>query len=230
MRCLLAITIVVAIIYSNCAAQEWSTPEAMQAFGKPGDTVNPDTLGRQGRYSQENEIPKAASRKKKKKQDEKKEAVIESPYVPTPKSSDWAGGSVTTNNNSSSSHERAGNKEACLRMSNDIRSLLNNRNMDHCYKADSAQNIYNASSCGDTEINSNVRDAINLFRSDCKCLNSFNYAISQPAFSSNNMNTSCYHWRMNSNQLNDTFQACRGNTKLINEVNKLKNLMLDNCY
>lgn len=45
MRFLLVISLVIFFGYSNGAvAQEWSTPEAMQAFGKPGDTVNPTLL------------------------------------------------------------------------------------------------------------------------------------------------------------------------------------------
>jgi hypothetical protein len=58
MRCLrIALFIVLVGLGSNSVlGQEWSTPEALRAFGKSGDTVNPDLLNKHRKPPQEQNL------------------------------------------------------------------------------------------------------------------------------------------------------------------------------
>jgi len=65
MRSLFFVALILTLLSfsKNVVAKEWSTPEAMRAFGEPGDTVNPALLEKHRKYGL-NEHP---TKKKKQK-------------------------------------------------------------------------------------------------------------------------------------------------------------------
>ena len=71
MRSLFFVVLILTLLSfsKNTDAKEWSTPEALRAFGEPGDTVNPALLEKHRKYGS-NEHP---AKKKKQKAEQRKQ-------------------------------------------------------------------------------------------------------------------------------------------------------------